>query len=56
MTAERFGLSDSAVAHIVNATNVKASIISEENSSEILYRSKVKRIRKKLRSEREREV
>ena len=50
-TAERFGLSDSAVAHIVNATNVKASIISEENTSEILYRSKVKRIRKKLRSE-----
>ena len=50
-TAERFGLSDSAVAHIVNATNVKASIISEENSSEILYRSKIKRIRKKLRSE-----
>ena len=36
-TAERFGLSDSAVAHIVNATNAKSSIISKDNSSEVLY-------------------
>ena len=50
-TAERFGLSDSAVAHIVNATNAKSSIISEDNSSEVLYRSKVKRIRKQFRAE-----
>ena len=50
-TAERFGLSDSAVAHMVNATNAKSSTISEDSPSEILYRSKVKRIRKIMRSE-----
>ena len=50
-TADRFGLSDSAVAHIVNATNAKFSTITEDNSSEVLYRSKIKRIRKQLRTE-----
>jgi hypothetical protein len=50
-TADRFGLNDSAVAHLVNATNVKSCSISEENDSEILYRSKVRRLRKKLRSD-----
>ena len=48
-TSERFGLSDTATAHVVNVC--AASFGNNNSDKNILYQSKVNHIRKKLRLE-----
>ena len=50
-TAERFNLSDNAVAHMVNATKAAAGILDQEGTSEIMIQSQVNKLKNKIRME-----
>ena len=46
-TADRFGMSNTAVAHIANAVRSAEDLITEKANDKVFYQSKVKRMRKK---------
>ena len=54
--SDRFNLSNTATAHIYNAVSTKSGIITKEDSSEVMYQTKVGRLRKKLRIQKVQEM
>ena len=54
--ADRFNLSNTVAAHIMNANSVKTGSINQNDTSEVMYQTNEGRLRKKLRLEKVEEV
>ena len=54
--ADRFGLSNMATAHLINAASTSCGVVSKNDQNNVMYRKKVERMRKDLREERLKEV
>ena len=54
--SDRFNLSNTATAHIYNAVSTKSGVVTKEDSSEVMYQTKVGRLRKKLRIQKVQEM